>query len=733
MIQRSLAVLPLVLFLFLGPTATAAHAWPDVVPGDCTSAPVPERPGLGLSGWILPNPQDDQIRTGDPFAAHPTTSIYQQYGLAGFRTDVYGLGQNGSCWVQSGMDGVWIGLSNLMDQATLGSVALVAAIGQYAFHPDRWAFALDPLVTNATAAIRDGLAVHTVAIFAMLGGMLFMWNARRWPLGRALSTAGIVLLVAVGVGATLNDPLSVTRKTDGLSGQAIGGFADAINGVTSIDATAPDTAVVGQFVDSVLYPRWLAKELCSSDSQVAVKYGPVLFKAHAFSWAEDRALTRATSQAAVDKIYKVKSDEWKAAADKIKKEDPSAYRCLQGRDGVNTLDQSFVQAFGAVCSLPFLIVVLLALIAVVLLVRLALVMGGIVGPLGLHPALWHIARTPLDIGMSAVLNSILFGLAACLQVLATSVLLDPTSGLPQWMALLLLALMSLCLWIVTKPFRRLTRMVRGYDTSRELHGTFAGMRQAISSTMQTAVSAAVGARIGTDSALHHDRAERAARGRGRRSDAYDAGETLDSEESWMPPPRPQAEEPQFYPWGTTTSPPEDWRPAGGAVTGSALPDVYVPAHDDGTRWEQVHPHAPVREPAGVSAAPRVTAGALPAGTGREDVITFRPTTSAAGTDAPIQSVSGGRYQTATGRYATLQDAIIATPHGSVYDTDSGRSIGMVMTDGDVRSYYEWPAPAETYLDEGREVFDIYRPGDDANEGSANEGSATGSNEGTVTP
>jgi hypothetical protein len=61
-------------------------------------------------------------------------------------------------------------------------------------------------------------------------------------------------------------------------------------------------------------------------------------------------------------------------------------------------------------------------------------------------------------------------------VFATSLLLSPSSGLPQWVALLLSAVAAYLLWHLLRPFRRLTHMVSGAFSP--FHAVADGMGQA---------------------------------------------------------------------------------------------------------------------------------------------------------------------------------------------------------------------------------------------------------------
>src|SRR5207244_7337339 len=62
--------------------ATTQRALPDIL--GCTNAPTPEVPGRGVVGFFESAPKSPPP-AADPFVAHSTTSIYEQYGYAGLR------------------------------------------------------------------------------------------------------------------------------------------------------------------------------------------------------------------------------------------------------------------------------------------------------------------------------------------------------------------------------------------------------------------------------------------------------------------------------------------------------------------------------------------------------------------------------------------------------------------------------------------------------------------------
>jgi hypothetical protein len=69
---------------------------------------------------------------------------------------------------------------------------------------------------------------------------------------------------------------------------------------------------------------------------------------------------------------------------------------------------------------------------------------------------------------AAVINALIFGIGSAVMVKAMGVVLDPTTGVPPWLDVILVLVLTIVMWAALSPFRRLTRMVSaGHDPFRE--------------------------------------------------------------------------------------------------------------------------------------------------------------------------------------------------------------------------------------------------------------------------
>ena len=218
----------------------------------------------------------------------------------------------------------------------------------------------------------------------------------------------------------------------------------------------PATAVASNVQSSILYTAWLAGELGSTDSQTAKKYGPELFKAQTLTWRE-AALVRSDPEQG-KQLIEAKRERFGQIADRIREDDPSAYEFLTGSRSDARVGYAVLSALATVLALPFLLVSCLLLLGSFFVVRLAVMLFPAFATLGVFPSTRGIV---IGIGRTvgaALVNSVIFGIGAAVTITVIGVILDPASGIPGWLTLVLLPLFSLVMWLALKPFRRLTSL-----------------------------------------------------------------------------------------------------------------------------------------------------------------------------------------------------------------------------------------------------------------------------------
>lgn len=414
--------------------------------------PVPSVPGRGsLTDFFLPNP-DPVPPPADPWAPNSGTTIYEQYGLAAFEFRTWDMGCNP---VNIGLRTWNNDIANFFYAVPKFGIGATGGLLNVAYTPTDWT----PVVDRFTAVANSGLwqtITKPVSIFVMtLLGILLLAQARRSRWGYV---AGVVLF---GVGAlaiaaaTVQYPQRVGSAADEALTQGAQAIYTAVNRNTNSDAP-PDVAAVSAVTDTIMYNRWLQGSLGSTTSPVARDLGPVLFDAQALTWSEwERGQD---DPEALAEIIERKNQQWIDAAAEVKERDPDAYRFLTG-DRKDRVVDAFMAGVAVLASLPFLAAGALVMIGAFLVIRLVVVfLPGLVGFAWL-PATQPIVKGAGTAALAALVNSLLFASGVAVTVAALSVLSAPDNGLPQFVSLVLMAVLSAIMWKLLKPFRRLTTMV----------------------------------------------------------------------------------------------------------------------------------------------------------------------------------------------------------------------------------------------------------------------------------
>ncbi|MCM0622534.1 hypothetical protein [Nocardioides bruguierae] len=441
-----LSVVAGLLGLLLAAPASAIPGFPD-----CKTPPTPEVPGRGLAGYFSSAPST-LPEEADPFEADSGTTIYEQYGLAGFRWHTYDLGC-GPDAMRAPDAVIGTAISNWITQIPLALTALTGSVIQQAFAPD-FLDSFDGAISDVSSALHDNLFVSWIPfVIAAIGGLVII-RARSASLASTAGAVGWALLVILLATALFRWPVEAGQAADDTVTQTLGTVVTHLDG--QHDDLEPGTAVASGVTDALLYRAWLAGALGSADSATARTYGPQLFQAQALTWREAQILEDDPDRG--QEIIEQKQEDWKDVASEIEDRDPEAYEYLTGQRSEARVGYAILSATGTLLALPFLLVSALLLIGCFLLVRLAVMLFPAFATLGAFPT----ARG-LVIGLgrlvgAAVVNAILFGIGAAVTIAVLGLLLDP-SGAPAWLGLVLMPVFSLLMWVILKPFRRLTAMV----------------------------------------------------------------------------------------------------------------------------------------------------------------------------------------------------------------------------------------------------------------------------------
>jgi hypothetical protein len=209
-------------------------------------------------------------------------------------------------------------------------------------------------------------------------------------------------------------------------------------------------------VDHVLYTHWLAGQVGSSTSPTAVRYGPVLFRAKAVSFAEAAAV-KGDAEATRD-LYETKQKSWTETADKIKDEDPDAYAYLTG-ERTNRTGEA-LPALAGTYTLAFPMFAFALMMAGYLVIRFVVMTAPVWATVATVPQTQGILRSAAPVATVAIVHPVIMAVGASVSVLTTGYLLDPGTGL-GWLGLLLSVLFTAMMQVVLKRYGRLRGLVTG--------------------------------------------------------------------------------------------------------------------------------------------------------------------------------------------------------------------------------------------------------------------------------
>jgi hypothetical protein len=438
----------------------------------CTTAPTPEAPGQGIAGFFLPTP--DPIPAGeDPFAPGARTTPFDQYGLAGLSWYLYDPGCGGAIRDPSGSISSWAGRT-LFIPAKAGVSALVAVSGA-ALQPT-YLGAFDPLLSSLTDALHKAVFTPLAPLAVMLTGLLLMARSTRQRVSESTTAVGWALAVMVVAAALFAWPVKAGHAADRAISTAVGVVS---KGLTSSD-DPPGHQVANQLYNSFMYRMWLTGEFCDPNSLAARRYGPDILKAQAFSWSEMQQASQGGQGSVLVQAHKEKFDQ---TADKIRQEDPVAYECVAGHSSA-PLEASILADVGVLVMAPFLLVSGLILIAAYIIIRFAVILAPALLTAGAFFPLRGVVLAAARVVAAALINGVVFTICTLFVIRVDTTILDPTTSLPSWLRLVLLGVVTVVMWYLTRPFRKLTTMVTPRAFSESLNEVGAGWRARASAILR---------------------------------------------------------------------------------------------------------------------------------------------------------------------------------------------------------------------------------------------------------
>ena len=445
-------------------SSTGVRAAPTL-PGitDCKTPPTPEVPGRGVVGFFEAAPAQ-LAPAGDPFAPGATTTIHDQYGYAGLRFNTYDLGCGGDL-VRSPDATVGTTMANWVLTFPKAMVAATGALLEAAYQP-KFLGVFDPLVSSVVDGLRRTVFDQWAAVVVVAMGFLIVWRARKASLASTTAAIGWALLVMIIATILFRWPVAAGQAADRTVSTTLGSVSTGLNGQSATGQATAGNAATSSLHEALLYKAWLGGTFGDANSAVAQKYGPKIFDAQALTWRE--AQTLKTDPAQGQRIIAAKQQEFKDAAAAVQSEDPDAYEYLVGRRSDTRVGYAVLAAVASLCAVPFLVVSALLVIGALVIVRFGVMLFPAFATLGLFPTMRHLIIGIGNTLAAAVINALIFGIGSAVMVKAMGAVLDPATGLPPWLDVILVLVLTVVMWAALSPFRRLTRMVApGHDPFRD--------------------------------------------------------------------------------------------------------------------------------------------------------------------------------------------------------------------------------------------------------------------------
>jgi hypothetical protein len=199
-------------------------------------------------------------------------------------------------------------------------------------------------------------------------------------------------------------------------------------------------------VDQVAYRNWLRGTFGSPDVPQAQEMGRDLLRAQTFTI--DEVDQRQDNQQLADK----KKADYGALADRM----GDRYSYFTGATG-SRIGSGALAAIMAVCIALFQLLSKVLVLVALLVIRLMVITAPAIAVVALLKP--DVIPAILRVAGSAIVNTLIVGALAGLHALLVVSLFRPGANVDLWLALLVTGVVTVVLWAVARPFRRLVSMV----------------------------------------------------------------------------------------------------------------------------------------------------------------------------------------------------------------------------------------------------------------------------------
>jgi hypothetical protein len=401
-------------------------------PFDCKESPEPDRPGTGLVGSLDP-PRP---------AGGVEGSVYREVSYAGLVWHNYDLGCAGTAvFNPATTTDTWLGNQTFnVAKFIVGGVNwshYLIADGGELLAP------LDALITDATTVMYEAVFTTWIGPALLVLAVVLLVLALRGDLARQAQRVGLGALALMLGSAAYLAPVDWSRAADGLLLDGVTQMQEGFLGQVGLgDRDTLPTVLV----DQVVYTNWLRGEFGSPEVPQAQELGRDLLRAQTFT-INEVAEGRDTLE-----LAEQKKADFAALADRM----GDRYPYFQGEAG-SRIGVGILAVVQAVCIALFQLLSKVLVLVAMLLLRLMVMTAPVIAVLAvLKP---EVLPALLRVGGAAIVNTLVVGALAGLHALLVVSLFRPGAGVDLWLALLVTGVVTIVLWAVARPFRRLVSMV----------------------------------------------------------------------------------------------------------------------------------------------------------------------------------------------------------------------------------------------------------------------------------
>jgi hypothetical protein len=398
---------------------------------DCKESPEPDRPGTGLVGSLDPPRASGGVEG----------SVYREVGYAGLVWHNYDIGCAGAAFNPSTTTDTWLGNQALnVAKFVVGGVNwahYLIADGGELLSP------LDQLISDGTRAMYDAVFTTFVGPALLLLAVILLVLALRGDLARQTQRAALAVVALVVGSAAYLAPVDWAKAADGLLLDGVTQMQEGFLGQVGLGTRDTLPTVL---VDQVVYQNWLRGVFGSPDVPQAQELGRDLLRAQTFTINEvdERRDTLALAEQ--------KKADFAAIAGRM----GDRYPYFQGEAG-SRVGAGILADVQALCIALFQLLSKVLVLVAMLVLRLMVMTAPAVAVVAIlkpdiMPALLRVAG-------AAIVNTLVVGALAGLHALLVVSLFRPGSGIDLWLALLVTGVVTVVLWAVARPFRRLVSMV----------------------------------------------------------------------------------------------------------------------------------------------------------------------------------------------------------------------------------------------------------------------------------